>query len=78
MCPMWRANCAGLDDWDLDHRDGNGNGYLGPSHAACNRATTPRVRGTGLVWSRRWLDDAPEGTVVAGREVRRHGAWEPL
>ena len=24
------------------------------------------------------FDDAPEGTVVAGQEVRQHGAWEPL
>ena len=78
-------NCArcglpivpGRDDWDLDHAD-NGNGYLGPRHAACNRATTPRVRESGLRWSRRWWEDAPEGSVVAGQEIRRNGVWETL
>ena len=64
-------------DWDLDHSD-NGNGYLGPSHASCNRATTPRVYENGLIWSRRWFEDAPEGTVVGNREVRRGGKWVPL
>lgn len=70
------ASCArcgeliepGVDDWDLDHAD-DGNGYLGPGHSRCNRATTPRVSGVGLPWSRRWFDDAPRGTVVLGKEV---------
>jgi len=65
-------------DWDLDHADGEGNGYLGPSHARCNRATTPRIRSEGMRWSRRWWDDASEGTVVIGVEIRRNGRWEPL
>jgi hypothetical protein len=65
--------------WDLDHSD-DGRSYLGPSHAACNRATTPPapVRGEPLLWSRRWFDDAPEGTQVMGEEIRRNGRWEPL
>jgi hypothetical protein len=29
-------------------------------------------------WSRRWFEEAPEGTVVMGREIRRGGRWEPL
>lgn len=37
------ARCGRLiapwEDWDLDHADG-GNGYLGPSHAGCNRDTS--------------------------------------
>jgi hypothetical protein len=41
------ARCGGLivrgDAWDLDHAD-DGNGYLGPSHAACNRATASHGR----------------------------------
>jgi hypothetical protein len=41
------ARCGGLiirgDAWDLDHKDG-GEGYLGPSHASCNRATASRGR----------------------------------
>jgi hypothetical protein len=80
-----RASCARCgkpivpgEPWDLDHADGDGNGYLGPSHAACNRATTPRIRDTGLRWSRRWWEDASEGTIVAGREIRRNGGWEAL
>jgi hypothetical protein len=61
------------ESWDLDHAEGDGNGYLGPSHAACNRAA-PRIRENGLVWSRRWSEDAREGTVNLGdREVRRGG-----
>ncbi|HEU5206276.1 MAG TPA: hypothetical protein VFT94_01585 [Gaiellaceae bacterium] len=63
--------------WDLDHDD-NGNGYLGPSHARCNRATTPRARKTGLCWSRRWFEDATEDTIVGNEEIRRDGRWEPL
>jgi len=82
-----RANCArcgepirpGIDDWDLDHADGDGNGYLGASHASCNRGA-PMLRGrrNALTWSRRWFEDAPEGTVVIGEEIRRNGAWVPL
>jgi hypothetical protein len=41
------ARCGGLiepgEDWDLDHADGR-NGYLGASHAGCNRATAGRFR----------------------------------
>jgi hypothetical protein len=65
------------ESWDLDHADGNGNGYLGPSHSSCNRAA-PRIYDNVLRWSRRWFEDAPEGTVVGNREVRRGGRWEPL
>jgi hypothetical protein len=52
--------------------------YLGPSHAACNRATTPPAssRKDAPRWSRRWFEDAPESTVVMG--IRRGGRWEPL
>jgi hypothetical protein len=61
------------ESWDLGHAEGNGNGYLGPSHSSCNRAA-PRIRENGLVWSRRWSEDAREGTVNLGdREVRRGG-----
>jgi hypothetical protein len=39
------ARCGGLiirgDAWDLDHAD-DGDGYLGPSHARCNRDTAGR------------------------------------
>jgi hypothetical protein len=84
-----RATCArcgepirpGVDDWDLDHADGDGNGYLGPSHAACNRATTPRVRGVSLRWSQRWFDDPPVGPIVYGHErviYLGDGEWQPL
>jgi hypothetical protein len=62
---------------DLDHAEGHGNGYLGPRHAACNRAA-PRVRENGVVWSMRWFEDAREGTVLAGKAIRRNGMWEPL
>jgi hypothetical protein len=81
-----RASCArcGLpiapgEPFDLDHAD-DGNGYLGPSHARCNRATTrPASRSRDeLRWSRRWLETAPEGTLVLGKEIRRGGAWVPL
>jgi hypothetical protein len=79
-----RARCARCGkpippgtEWDLDHED-NGKGYLGPSHAACNRATTPRNRRDAMRWSRRWFDDAPEGTIVGNDEIRRGGQWEPL
>lgn len=80
------ANCTrcGLpiapgEAWDLDHED-DGNGYRGPSHASCNRATTPpasRPR-ADLCWSRRWFETAPEGTLVLGKEIRRNGRWEQL
>jgi hypothetical protein len=30
------------ESWDLDHRD-DGHGYLGASHATCNRATNKRA-----------------------------------
>jgi hypothetical protein len=40
------SRCGGVsrfgDPWDLDHAD-NGNGYLGPSHARCNRQTADRA-----------------------------------
>ena len=68
-------------DWDLDHADGEGNGYLGPSHARCNRAATQRDRRAGLRWSRRWFEDAPDapdGTVVVGKETRKNGEWHPI
>jgi hypothetical protein len=65
------------EPWDLDHAEGNGNGYLGPSHSSCNRAA-PRIRENGLVWSRRWFEDAREGTIVAGKEIRHGGRWVPL
>jgi hypothetical protein len=56
-----------------------GTATWGPSHASCNRATTPRViYNNGLNWPRRWFEDAPEGTIVGNREVRRGGRWEPL
>jgi hypothetical protein len=50
------ARCGGLvtsaDAWDLDHRD-DGVGYLGPSHAECNRATAkPGVSAARV--SREW------------------------
>jgi len=82
------ANCArcGLPiepgtDWDLDHND-DGRGYRGPSHARCNRATTPpaasRTRDEAPRWSRRWHENPVEGTEVMGVEVYRRGRWEPV
>jgi hypothetical protein len=65
------------ESWDLDHADGDGNGYLGPSHSSCNRAA-PRIYENGLIWSRRWSEDAREGTRVGNKEIRRNGRWEPL
>jgi hypothetical protein len=35
--------------WDLDHAD-DGYGYLGPSHARCNRATAGRQRKVSRPW----------------------------
>lgn len=78
LCARCGESITPGTDWDLDHADGEGNGYLGPSHARCNRATTQRDRRGGLRWSRRWVEDAPEGTVVMGKEIRRNGRWEPL
>src|SRR6266540_1202205 len=65
-------------EWDLDHVDG-GNGYLGASHARCNRSTMTRRGGDDIrMWTRRWFEDAAEGTVLLGVEVRRRGEWVPL
>jgi hypothetical protein len=78
-----RARCARCgeaiapgSDFDLVHA-ADGNSYWGISHSSCNRAA-PRIRENGLIWSRRWSENAREGTIVAGREIRRGGAWVPL
>ena len=44
------------DRWDLDHADDGSGEYLGPSHAACNRATAVRER----------FEDDPEAGVFWG------------
>ena len=48
------ARCGGLilpgEAWDLDHTD-DGTGYLGPSHARCNRATAGKQKARlGRIW----------------------------
>ncbi len=93
-----RAVCARCGEpiepgtkWHLDHRD-DGNGYLGPSHEACNARAgletmidnaVARKNGSGrpepFRWSRRSFDDPPVGTELLG--VERHvggGVWEPV
>lgn len=64
------ARCGGPifpdEPWDLDHADGDGDGYLGPSHARCNRATAGgarRSRGRGLL-------SRPQPSPPVSREVR--------
>jgi hypothetical protein len=60
------------EPWDLDHRDGSPNEYLGPSHAACNRATA-----TGKVETYEDLGDVFWGPpdVGGGRPRRWSRAW---
>jgi hypothetical protein len=80
------VRCARCDElispdakWELDHKD-DGRGWLGPSHANCNRHAgwEQMIRsqsgngnggGPGFIerpyrWSQRWSDDPPVGTQV--------------
>jgi len=75
------ARCGELiepdEKWELDHRD-DGRGWLGPSHAKCNRRAgwermVDVVSGNGhrehieespYKWSQRWFTDPPFGTTV--------------
>jgi hypothetical protein len=76
------VNCARCGEmiepgakWELDHKD-DGRGWLGPSHAKCNRRAgweamirSQNGKGNGFEeqpyrWSQRWSDDLPVGTQV--------------
>ena len=78
------------EEWHLDHNETR-DGYLGVSHATCNLSAGAHKRNRQrrpderverpYVWSQRWFDDPPVGTVVLGHErviYRGSGGWQPL
>lgn len=75
---MAEANCVGCGH-RFKSQTGSGRCISRPGSCRCNAAAgNRRDQGRGLRWSRRWFDDAPDGTAVVGVEIRHNGGWEPL